>query len=91
MSDRGKSVRDNLIWWPASRSSRDGGKVANRVVGRRAAPPSAATEPGARLADDSELTFSVEGGLAPNRKRGYNPYDHKPRPNDTLPWTPRRR
>lgn len=90
MNERDKTLLDDVTFWPRERR-RTHGVPPNRIE-RRATSSLRTTRPPRRAPqDDLELTFSVEGGLAASKSRGYNPYDNKPRTNDTMPWNTRRR
>ena len=94
MDDRDKFLLDDVTFWPRDRRRSASGIPPNRIE-RRATAMLRPVTPARRRAlpqDDLDLKFSIEGGLSASSTRGYNPYDNKPRSNDTVPWrNPRRR
>lgn len=105
MSDREKSLLDDVTWWPLMR--RHNPRVSapkgfaerrqNRVVGRQ---PGAAQQPRSvpsiaqqrrRITDEYALSLTLEEGFSPGIRTGYDPYNCKAKNNDVMPWNPRRR
>lgn len=91
MNDRDKTLRDDVTFWPRERRRSATSAPPNRVERRGVSTLRPGKTGRAAQQDDLDLVFSLEGGLAASPSRGYNPYDSKPRRDDVLPWSTRRR